>query len=79
MLGNVEEGLGEIKHKLDRYNEIAEKMAVEYSDELMNEMSVAAGGHRARERLGPRLPARAGHGRAALPAAGRRRLGAVRR
>src|SRR6478672_5996038 len=40
VLGNVEEGLGEIKAKLDRYNEIAEKMAVEYSDELMNEMSV---------------------------------------
>src|SRR6476660_2695450 len=40
VLGNVEEGLGEIKLKLDRYNEIAEKMAVEYSDELMNEMSV---------------------------------------
>src|ERR687886_3064250 len=38
VLGNVEEGLGEIKVKLDRYNEIAEKMAVEYSDELMNEM-----------------------------------------
>ena len=39
VLGNVEEGLGEIKLKLDRYNEIAEKMAVEYSDELMEEMS----------------------------------------
>jgi ATP-binding cassette ChvD family protein len=39
VLGNVEEGLGEIKVKLDRYNEIAEKMAVEYTDELMNEMS----------------------------------------
>src|SRR5215218_1054797 len=38
VLGNVQEGLGEIKVKLDRYNEIAEKMAVEYSDELMNEM-----------------------------------------
>ena len=38
MLGNVQEGLGEIKVKLDRYNEIAEKMAVEYSDELMEEM-----------------------------------------
>src|SRR4051794_40815570 len=38
VLGNVEEGLGEIKVKLDRYNEIAEKMAVEYSDELMEEM-----------------------------------------
>ena len=39
VLGNVEEGVGEIKHKLDRYNEIAEKMAVEYSDELMTEMA----------------------------------------
>jgi ATP-binding cassette ChvD family protein len=38
VLGNVEEGLGEIKVKLDRYNEIAEKMAVDYSDELMTEM-----------------------------------------
>jgi ATP-binding cassette ChvD family protein len=38
VLGNVEEGLGEIKAKLDRYNEIAEKMAVDYSDELMQEM-----------------------------------------
>jgi ATP-binding cassette ChvD family protein len=38
VLGNVEEGLGEIKVKLDRYNEIAEKMAIDYSDELMTEM-----------------------------------------
>src|SRR3954451_1207737 len=38
VLGNVQEGLGEVKVKLDRYNEIAEKMAVEYSDELMEEM-----------------------------------------
>ncbi len=38
VLGNVQEGLGEIKVTLDRYNEIAEKMAVEYSDELMEEM-----------------------------------------
>ncbi|MFD8497502.1 energy-dependent translational throttle protein EttA [Amycolatopsis sp. NPDC059657] len=36
--GNVEEGLGEIKVKLDRYNEIAELMATDYSDELMEEM-----------------------------------------
>jgi ATP-binding cassette ChvD family protein len=40
VLGNVEEGLGEIKAILDRYNEIAEKMAVDYSDELMTEMGV---------------------------------------
>ncbi|MET7767264.1 energy-dependent translational throttle protein EttA [Nocardia sp. NPDC005366] len=36
--GNVEEGLGEIKVKLDRFNEIAELMATDYSDELMDEM-----------------------------------------
>jgi ATP-binding cassette ChvD family protein len=38
VLGNVEEGVGEVKVKLDRFNEIAEKMAVDYSDELMEEM-----------------------------------------
>ena len=38
VLGNVEEGLGEIKQQLDRYNEIAEQMATDYSDELMEEM-----------------------------------------
>lgn len=35
---NVEEGLGDIKVKLDRFNEIAELMATDYSDELMEEM-----------------------------------------
>ena len=38
VLGNVEEGLGGTKAKLDRFNEIAEKMATDYSDELMEEM-----------------------------------------
>ena len=38
VLGNVEEGVGEIKVKLNRFNEIAEKIGVDYSDELMNEM-----------------------------------------
>jgi ATP-binding cassette ChvD family protein len=38
VLGNVEEGVGEIKGKLDRFNEIAELMATDYSDELMEEM-----------------------------------------
>jgi ATP-binding cassette ChvD family protein len=38
VLGNVEEGVGEIKEKLNRFNEIAEKIGVDYSDELMNEM-----------------------------------------
>jgi len=38
VLGNVEEGLGEIKEQLDRYNAIAEQMATDYTDELMEEM-----------------------------------------
>jgi ATP-binding cassette ChvD family protein len=38
VLGNVEEGVGDIKTKLNRFNEIAEKMAVDYSDELIEEM-----------------------------------------
>ncbi|MFI0463975.1 MULTISPECIES: energy-dependent translational throttle protein EttA [Saccharopolyspora] len=38
VLGNVEEGVGEIKQKLNRFNEIAELLATDYSDELMEEM-----------------------------------------
>ena len=38
VLGNVEEGVGGIKAKLDRFNAIAEQMATDYSDELMEEM-----------------------------------------
>jgi ATPase subunit of ABC transporter with duplicated ATPase domains len=38
VLGNVQEGVGEIHQKLIRFNEIAEKMATDYSDELMEEM-----------------------------------------
>ncbi|MBV9847685.1 MAG: energy-dependent translational throttle protein EttA [Kutzneria sp.] len=38
VLGNVEEGVGEVMVKLHRFNEIAEKLAVDYSDELMEEM-----------------------------------------
>ena len=38
VLGNVEEGVGEIKQKLNRFNEIAEQLATDYSDELMEEM-----------------------------------------
>lgn len=36
--GNVEEGMGNIKIKLDRFNEVAELMATDYTDELMEEM-----------------------------------------
>jgi ATP-binding cassette ChvD family protein len=38
VLGNVEEGVGEIKAKLDRFNEIAAELAEDYSDQLMTEM-----------------------------------------
>jgi ATP-binding cassette ChvD family protein len=38
VLGNVEEGVGEVMVKLHRFNEIAELMATDYSDELMEEM-----------------------------------------
>ena len=80
VLGNVEEGAGEIKAKLDRYNEISAEMAepdADY-DALLDRDGQAPGGDRPRRRLGPRLPARAGDGRAALPAAGRRRHGPLR-
>jgi ATPase subunit of ABC transporter with duplicated ATPase domains len=76
VLGNVQEGVGEIHQKLIRFNEIAEKMATDYSDELMD--GPPPGGPRPRGRLGPGLAARAGHGRSALPAAGRGRQGALR-
>lgn len=36
--GNVEEGMGDIKIKLDRFNKVAELMATDYTDELMEEM-----------------------------------------
>ncbi|MBP2474243.1 ATP-binding cassette ChvD family protein [Crossiella equi] len=38
VLGNVEEGVGEIMVKLKRFEAIAEQMATDYSDELMEEM-----------------------------------------
>jgi ATP-binding cassette ChvD family protein len=38
VLGNVEDGVAETKALLERYNEIAEQMATDYSDELLEEM-----------------------------------------
>jgi ATP-binding cassette ChvD family protein len=38
VLGNVEEGVAATKALLEQYNEIAEKMATDYSDELLEEM-----------------------------------------
>jgi ATP-binding cassette ChvD family protein len=38
VLGNVEEGVAETKAMLDRFNEVAEKLATDYSDDLLAEM-----------------------------------------
>ena len=38
VLGNVEEGVAETKKLIDEYNEIAEKLATDYSEELLEEM-----------------------------------------
>jgi ATP-binding cassette ChvD family protein len=38
VLENVQDGVAEIKKKLDRFNEIAELMATDYSDALLDEM-----------------------------------------
>ena len=38
VLANVEDGVAETKRLLNEYNEIAEKMATDYSDELLEQM-----------------------------------------
>src|ERR1700733_4480975 len=38
VLENVEEGVAETKQLLDEYNEVAAKMATDYSDELLEQM-----------------------------------------
>ena len=38
VLGNVEDGVAETKRLLAEYNEIAEKMATDYSEELLEQM-----------------------------------------
>ncbi|MEU6573910.1 energy-dependent translational throttle protein EttA [Streptomyces sp. NPDC046805] len=38
VLENVQEGVADVKGKLDRFNEIAELMATDYSDALLDEM-----------------------------------------
>ena len=38
VLGNVEEGVAETKALIDRYNEVAAKMAADYSDDLLEEL-----------------------------------------
>ncbi len=80
VLGNVEEGLGEIKLQVDRFNAISAEMAEPDADfdALMEEMGKLQEADRRRRRVGPRLPAGAGDGRPAVPAAGRRRHRPVR-
>ena len=38
VLGNIEEAVADTKAKLERFNKIAEQMATDYTDELMEEM-----------------------------------------
>src|SRR5499425_3126639 len=38
VLGNVEKGVADVKALLEQYNQVAEKMATDYSDELLEEM-----------------------------------------
>jgi ATP-binding cassette ChvD family protein len=38
VLGNIEEAVAETKARLERFNKIAEQLATDYSDELMDEM-----------------------------------------
>jgi ATPase subunit of ABC transporter with duplicated ATPase domains len=38
VLGNVEDGVAETKRLLQQYNEVAEKMATDYSDDLLEQM-----------------------------------------
>ena len=73
VLENVEEGVGDTKQKLDRFNEISAELAdpdADY-DTLLGRDGRAADRPRPPQRLGHRRPAGAGDGRAALPA-GRR-------
>ena len=39
VFGNVLEGVGEIKEKIDAFNAVSAQMAEEYTDELMEKMS----------------------------------------
>ena len=83
VLGNVEEGVAEIQALLTRYDEInakfGEELSPEEMDKVLEEQGEGAGPDRGRQRLGPRLAARARDGRAAAAAARRRRHDALGR
>ena len=73
VLENVEEAVGEIKAKMKRLEETSEEMGEPGRRPRRPPRRDGRPADRARrrQRLGPRQPARPGHGRAALPAAGR--------
>ncbi len=75
--GNVEEGVAATKALLDRYDELNMKLGEDLSPEADGQgargAGPPAGPHRRGQRLGDRLAARAGDGRAALSAARCRR------
>ena len=83
VLGNVEEGVAEIKALLTRYDEINAKLGEELSPEADGQgprgAGQGAGQDRSGQRVGPRLAPRAGDGRAAPAAGGRRRHEALGR
>ena len=83
VLGNVEEGVAETRALLNRYDEINAKFGEELSARRDGQGARGAGQgpgpHRSVQRLGPRLAARAGDGRAAPAAARCRRHDAVGR
>ena len=74
MLGNVIEGVAHTKDLLDRFEEVCNAMGEPDADfdKLLAEQSELQDKIDARQRLGPRPPARDRDGRAAA-AAGRRR------
>jgi energy-coupling factor transporter ATP-binding protein EcfA2 len=79
VLGNVEEGVAGTRALVERFHEVAAKLAADCSDELLDEMGRAAGATGSAGGVGPGPPGRAGDGRAALPAAGCGRERAVGR
>ena len=80
VLQNIEQAFGDIIAKVERFNQIGEEMASPDADfdALMDEMGQPAERDRRRQRMGPRLAALPGHGRAAVPRprhAGQRAVG----
>ena len=69
---NIKMAFGPIAEKVARFNQIGEEMANPDADfdALMEEIGQAAERYRRGQRLGSRLPARAGHGRSAVPGSG---------